>query len=264
MQRRSLLVVEAAYTEGIAQIEAVVSPWQSRVGNGKLVGKFGDRAEQLLSSVRNAFSVRTKGVLTVRDRADRSRQLEEYFLAVISELFRQQLSILQGKSMSGFRNELIKLARREQGSTADEVQQALRKTLFDLRVAATELEIESMGLSATSIQAEASTSLQALSTEFPETAAAKLEEVKKIEKQAKRPNKKKNERAVNIGLNLVGMLRPPGFGNLQGFVGYSTAFLGLPLDLLLGVQNDGDSPEVRFVCLQQKMESIHTPLLLIC
>ena len=40
------------------------------------------------------------------------------------------------------------------------------------------------------------------------------------------------------------MLRPPGFGNLQGYMGYSTSMLGLPLDLLLGVQNDGDSPEV--------------------
>jgi hypothetical protein len=47
-----------------------------------------------------------------------------------------------------------------------------------------------------------------------------------------------------VSLSLVGMLRPPGFGNLQGFVGYATSLLGLPLDLLLGVQNDGDSPEV--------------------
>lgn len=48
----------------------------------------------------------------------------------------------------------------------------------------------------------------------------------------------------NIALNLVGMLRPPGLGNLQGFVGYATSLLGLPLDLMLGVHNDGESPEV--------------------
>ena len=64
-----------------------------------------------------------------------------------------------------------------------------------------------------------------------------------MEKQSKK-SKKKGSRAVNIGLNLVGMLRPPGYGNLQGFVGYATSLLGLPLDLMLGVQNDGDSPEV--------------------
>jgi hypothetical protein len=36
------------------------------------------------------------------------------------------------------------------------------------------------------------------------------------------------------------MLRPPGFGNLQGYLGYATSLLGLPLDLLLGVHNDGN------------------------
>ena len=64
-----------------------------------------------------------------------------------------------------------------------------------------------------------------------------------MDKQTKKPKKKKG-RAVNLGLSLVGMLRPPGYGNLQGFAGYSTGLFGLPLDLLLGVQNDGDSPEV--------------------
>jgi hypothetical protein len=51
-------------------------------------------------------------------------------------------------------------------------------------------------------------------------------------------------KALGVSLSLVGMLRPPGFGNLQGFVGYATSLLGLPWGLLLGVQNDGDSPEV--------------------
>ena len=73
---------------------------------------------------------------------------------------------------------------------------------------------------------------------------------KKHNKKPKKTPKKKGgiglgkNRAVNIGLNLVGMLRPPGFGNLQGFVGYQTGIFGLPLDLLFGVQNDGDSPEI--------------------
>ena len=40
------------------------------------------------------------------------------------------------------------------------------------------------------------------------------------------------------------MFRPPGTGGLQGFAGYSTGIFGLPLELLLGVQNDGDSPDV--------------------
>ena len=243
------------------------------------MGKFGDRVQQLISSVRKAYSTRTAGkhspctscfsfryymshpftsllnyllsfsstiigALTVRDRADRARQLEDYLLTAVTELFRQQLAILQSSTTTSFRRALVKLASSAEGLKPDEEQQALRKALFDLRAAASDMEIESLGLTSAAMQAEMSSSLQALATEFPETAAAKLEEVKKIEKQTKKPAKKKGKRGINPSLNLVGMLRPPGFGNLQGFLGYSTGLLGLPLELLLGVQNDGDSPEI--------------------
>jgi hypothetical protein len=107
----------------------------------------------------------------------------------------------------------------------------------------TATEVALLALSATAAVEEFSNSLQTIATEFPESPSAKLEAVRKMEKQSKK-GKKKGSRAVNIGLNLVGMLRPPGYGNLQGFVGYATSLLGLPLDLMLGVQNDGDSPEV--------------------
>lgn len=244
-QRRSLLAIEAAFTAGIAQIESAVCQWQARVGDGKVVGKFGDRVQQLIGSVRKTYSTRTAGALTVRDRADRARQLEDYLLTAVTELFRQQLAILQSSTTAAFRRSLIQLAGSEAGLAPEEVQQALRKALFDLRASASDLEVESLGLASSAMQAEMSSALQALATEFPETAAARLEEVKKVEKETKKPKKKKGKKALNIALNLVGMLRPPGFGNLQGFVGYNTAFLGLPLDLLLGVQNDGDSPEVR-------------------
>ena len=184
------------------------------------------------------------GALTVRDRADRARQLEDYLLTAVTELFRQQLAILQSSTTTSFRRALVKLAGSTEGLQPDEEQQALRKALFDLRAAASDMEVETLGLTSAAMQAEMSSSLQALATEFPETAAAKLEEVKKIEKQTKKPAKKKGKRGINPSLNLVGMLRPPGFGNLQGFLGYSTGLLGLPLELLLGVQNDGDSPEI--------------------
>jgi hypothetical protein len=86
-----------------------------------------------------------------------------------------------------------------------------------------------------------------MAKEFGESSFGRLEQLKKVEKLAKKQgggSGSKGKRAINLGLNLVGMLRPPGYGNLQGFVGYSTALLGLPLELLMGVHNDGDSPEV--------------------
>ena len=241
--------VEAAYNAGIAQIENAVGHWQVRVGDGKIVGKFGDRVQQLLMSVRKAYNTRTIGTITVRDRAERSRQLEEHLAAAVSVLFTQQLSNLQSSTIMKFRRSLVKLVASPAGLQPEEEQQALRRALFDLRTATSDLEVESLGLSSATLQSEVSIALQALATEFPETAAARLEEVRKVENRTKRPPKTKGQKAINIGLNLVGMLRPPGFGNLQGFLGYTTGLLGLPLELLLGVQNDGDTPEVRKLSL---------------
>ena len=60
---------------------------------------------------------------------------------------------------------------------------------------------------------------------------------------------------LGVSFQLVGMLRPPGFGNLQGYIGYASSLLGFPLDLLLGIQNDGDSPEVRIMMLNRYLDS---------
>ena len=69
--------------------------------------------------------------------------------------------------------------------------------------------------------------------------------MRSMDKLVKKPKKKKGKRAINFVLSLVGMLRPPGYGNLQGFVGYSgLSMFGVPVETLLGVQNDGDAPEV--------------------
>ena len=238
--------IESAYADAVAQIEAIVSQWQARVGSGKVVGKFGDRVGQLVTSVQESFAQNTAGSLAVRERSERARQLDDYLQSAVSELFRQQLSILQTRVVNKFRKTLSNIAAANDEPSADEEQQALRKALFEFTTEASDLEVESLKLSSTATQSEISASLQNLAKAFPETAAARLEAVRKLEKQAKRPSKKKGQRSINIALNLVGMLRPPGFGNLQGFVGYSTGLMGLPLELLLGIQNDGDSPEVCF------------------
>lgn len=242
-QRESLLTIELAYTSCIELIEVATTQWRQRIGSGKVVGKFGTRAQDLLERIQKTFFEKTRGSLMIRERAERSQQLTTAIQAAALSVFRQQLSIAQTKCTADFKKELIALAAADNDSVQNEEQQLLRKAVFSFRSMATELEVDSLGLSATAAVEEFSNSLQTIATEFPESPAAKLEAVRKMEKQSKK-GKKKGSRAVNIGLNLVGMLRPPGYGNLQGFVGYATSLLGLPLDLMLGVQNDGDSPEV--------------------
>ena len=259
-QRQSVYAIESAFAVGIAQSEATFNQWQARIGSGKVVGKFGSRVQELLDSVHKRFMEQTKGSVSVRERAQRARQLRENIESVANVLFRQQISLLQTQITKQFRRSLISLAI-SGGNSEDEAkseaqskeeEQQVRKALFDFRALALELEVESIGLVSNAAQTELSTALQTMATEFPESSFGRLEAVKKLERETKRPKKKgkkgvkgaKGKRAINIGLNLVGMLRPPGYGNLQGFVGYSTALLGLPFEILLGVQNDGDSPEV--------------------
>lgn len=86
---------------------------------------------------------------------------------------------------------------------------------------------------------------------FPESNVAKLAELRKAEAISRKPPRRRKKRGLNIGwkglnvaLDLVGMLRPPGYGNLQGFLAYSAGLLGVPLNIMLGMQNDGDAPEV--------------------
>jgi hypothetical protein len=242
-QRRSLYIVDQAYTNGMTQLESVISQFRSRVGQGKLVGKFNDRVQKLHETVQKAFYDATQGCIMVKERAERAQLLSNSLATSTSNLFRQQLSLAQVKITAEFKDELIKIAQKDSVAD-DEEQQALRKSLFNFRTMIADLEVDIFGLSANEFNEELSTSLQTILTEFPESPAAKLEAARKMEKAAKKPRKKKGERAVNIGLNLVGMLRPPGYGNLQGFCGYSTGLFGLPFDIMLGVQNDGDSPEI--------------------
>jgi hypothetical protein len=227
----------------MTQLESVISQFRSRVGQGKLVGKFNDRVQKLHETVQKAFYDATQGCIMVKERAERAQLLSNSLATSTSNLFRQQLSLAQVKITAEFKDELIKIAQKDSVAD-DEEQQALRKSLFNFRTMIADLEVDIFGLSANEFNEELSTSLQTILTEFPESPAAKLEAARKMEKAAKKPRKKKGERAVNIGLNLVGMLRPPGYGNLQGFCGYSTGLFGLPFDIMLGVQNDGDSPEI--------------------
>jgi hypothetical protein len=240
-ERESLFAVEEAYSAGIAQSEAVMNQWRSRVSNGKVVENFGKRAEALVDDVKKSFFARTLGCRVVRERADRVSLLTMNIRNTAENLLKQQVTILQASTVAAFKKALVKVMRNGGGNEEDE--NALRIAAYEFRAKVGGLESDALGLDASAAISELASSLQMTLKDFPESNQARLESIRLMDRKAKKPKKKKG-RAVNIGLNLVGMLRPPGYGNLQGFAGYATSAFGLPLDLLLGVQNDGDSPEI--------------------
>lgn len=296
-----------AYTAGIAQADSTLARWQQRVSAGGLVGRFADRVAQLVESLRSDFVRRTAGSALVKERGERLRQLQDHALSLATRLQKQQIAALEASVLYSFKRDLLQLLRSAPaplssspaapgngvaaigGEEKDAQDQALRKALFEFKSKAAELESDLLGQAGPAAAAEEQRRLAELAEvletarrEFPESAVAKLEEMRKLEREAARgggggtgrrgrglgkargirPSKGTAQakgskpgllrllpftispRITNVALNLVGMLRPPGLGNLQGFVGYATSLLGLPLEIMLGVQNDGDSPEI--------------------
>ena len=235
--------VEGAVTAATNQVDTVVYQWRERASQGKLVGKFGDRVESLLRAVTDSFLARTLGSAVVRDRAERLTQLKAHVAVAAKVLFQQQMVILAADVVRRFQRDLVQLS--TAGPPTSEAEQLLlRKALFGFKAMSAELEVAALQLAAGEFEAELREDLKKVLADFPKSPAARLVELQRVEREVKRPRKKKGARALNLGLSLVGMFRPPGLGSLQGFTGYSTALLGLPFDILMGVQNDGESAEV--------------------
>ena len=102
-----------------------------------------------------------------------------------------------------------------------------------------ELEVPSLGLTKDIASREMSVKLNEVLTEFPDSPQAQLKRLKQVKKTTSK-ERKPTQRAVDLGLDLVAMIRPDGFGSLQGFAGYQ---LG-GNSITVGVHNDADDPQV--------------------
>lgn len=243
-EKQALLSIESAYTSGLAYLEDYISDWQSRVGSGRLIANFGKRVESLMVLIQKQFRERTLASNLVKERAEKARLLSDTLQISITNLYRQQISILQSKVIGRFRKSIRNQMMKADSVSTDQEKQLLRNSLFEFKNKADELEVPIFGLNIESTQSEFSNSLQTLLKEFPDSAIAKLDSLKKIEKKTRKPAKKPKNRAINLAFSIVGMLRPNGYGNLQGFVNYATGLAGFPIDFLFGFHNDGESPEV--------------------
>jgi len=287
LQKQSLYKIELAYIAGLTQADIIISQWQNRVTSGKLIGKFATRLSELLLNIKNDYN---KNIINnmknnkggsnsiIRERSERLKLLNDYILIAGERLFRQQIIIIEYVIINKFRDNLLLLLQNnnEIESNVDDdsdssnnlresEQNLLRKCIFEYKTKISDLEDEKLNLILTEEKVnEFTTILTTVLSEFPESSIAKLSEIKKIEKQMKKKSKGNNSgrgrkrkgiaKLLGVSFQLVGMLRPPGFGNLQGYIGYASSLLGFPLDLLLGIQNDGDSPEVRIMMLNRYLD----------
>jgi hypothetical protein len=241
---RSLLAVEEACALGMQQIDTKVAQWRSRVNAGKLLGSFGARVTQFAAGVHQAYMARTALSLVVRERATRLKQLREAVRMPVSILHQQQMLILRAQSSAALKVKLENLAESSSGLTKKGMTTALQECINTFRIEANSLTVESFGVENEDSIQNVISSLEKLCQNFPKSSAAKVAAIRRLQREVAAPPPKPS-RGVSMALSLVGLLRPPGGGNFQGFVNYATGVFGFPLDLMLGTINDGEDWEVR-------------------
>ena len=268
----ALCEVEEAYAESLMQAEVALAQMTRRIGDGRFIVNFPQRIARLLTSVLSHFNAQVAGNALVRQRIERTKTLRAFVLSNAERLFQLLLQIQEIEHTNQFNREIVNTFKKFglEGSSGEEeegneeetkkkktkktplseaLKQLVRRKSFDFASSVKQIEDASLGfLVPDSMIKDFSEKLENAAAAFPESPEAKLLELKKMEKQVARPprrgRKKRTFGGIGFSLSLVGMLRPPGYGNLQGFIGYGRPFFGVPVDFLLGIQNDGDSMEV--------------------
>jgi len=260
-----LLVCNSAYIQNARVIRARLAPWKQRVARNLLIEKFGAQASNLYETVLQDYDYETcsvAGGAAASYRLAQRAKLEAALSLGITNLFRKQLSILEQNSIKQLEKKLLQLrkadvltkigakadaeaANARMAKEYDDKAAAIRAAAFSFDNKASDLEVPPLSLNKNAAGRELSSKLDEALSKFDSSPLAQLQDMKLMTKTTSRqaPIKKKQkgtEPSVDIGLSLVAMFRPDGYGNLQGYAGYN---LG-PHSITVGVQNDADSPEV--------------------
>jgi hypothetical protein len=138
-----------------------------------------------------------------------------------------------------FQAQLLRTTSSSEESAFDDSAAAMRTWAYNFDSTMSELEVSSLGLTKDKASREMSAKLNEVLTEFPDSPQAQLKRLKQVKKTTSK-ERKPTQRAVDLGLDLVAMIRPDGFGSLQGFAGYQ---LG-GNSITVGIHNDADDPQV--------------------
>lgn len=226
--------------------------------------KFGTQATTLYNSILQNYDYETcsvAGSAAAGYRLAQRAKLQAALARDIEELFRKQLAICETDALKQLQRKLLQLRKADALSKAspkegkdveeriaqsyDDNAAVVRSTAFAFDTKATELEVPPLSLTKTQASRDATAKFNDALNKFADSPAAQLQDMKLIQRTASRQAQiKKKQRgtepSIDVGLALVAMFRPDGFGNLQGYAGYS---LG-PHSITVGVQNDADSLEV--------------------
>lgn len=236
-----------AHSRQSRSARAKFASWRSRAARELLVDGFGKEAELLRQKTLSTFDAETlsaAGLPTVATyRSEMRKQLQTLVDGAIKDLYSAQVTNLEKKTMKRFRAKLLRNVNNNDMDEASEAIEnnavALRTATFNFETSMEDLEAPALGLSKEKAVRDMTAKLNDELMTFPDSAAAKLKRAKQVKKVVNK-ERKPSERAIAFGLDLVAMLRPDGFGSLQGFAGYQLE----GNSLTFGVHNDADDPQV--------------------
>lgn len=231
-----------AYDKQARTARAKISAWRARVGRGLWIDSFGREAESLRKRVLGAFDTETlsaSGLLVVASyRLELRKQLQSLIDSALEELFETQVVNLEKSTLKRLQGQLLKTLNDPAEQVIDSNAAALRHVTFSFESIMDDLEVPLLGLTKEKAVRAVSSKLNDALMTFPDSPAAKIKRTKQVDKVVNK-EKKPSQRAVDFGVDVVAMLRPDGFGSLQGFAGYQ---LG-GNSLTVGVHNDADDPQ---------------------
>lgn len=239
---RAFVTVGDALTKHSRSARAKIAQWKSRVARGLWVEGFGAEAEAMRKRILGSFDSETlaaAGLPTVAPyRLEMRAQLVSVVDSSIRELFADQLSNLEKSTLKKFRALLLKEMDVPPEDAPAENAAAIRSALFSFDNTLSDIAVPSLSLTKDKPSRDMEAKLTDEVMTFPDSPAAQIKRTKKVTKVTNK-EKKPGQRSIDFGLDLVAMLRPDGFGSLQGFAGYN---LG-GNSITFGIHNDADDPQ---------------------
>lgn len=240
---QAFVAVGNAFNKQSRTARARIAAWKSRVARGLWVDGFGPSAEGLRKKVLGTFDGETLSAaglpLVAPYRLEMRSQLQSLLDVALQEIFAEQIANLERATLKRFTRQLLQTLDEPAESVVDSNAALLRKEAFTFETVVDDLQVPSLGLTKDRPVRIMSAKLNDALMTFPDSPVAKIQRTKKVSKVVKR-ERKPSQRAIDIGLDLVAVLRPDGFGSLQGFCGYQ---LG-GNSLTFGIHNDADDPQV--------------------
>jgi len=243
----AILACNDAYSRATRLSRGKIASWKHRVSRNLLVPSFGSHADALLSRTLDVFDRDTMAAAGLpRAGAERliiRKKLQDRMEGLLETLFIDQMNILGKNTLKKFQATLLRKMDKDSFDASkffESNAEALRTAAFAFDKAASSLEVPSQPALTKSMGVQdMNGKLNNALLTFPDSPAAKIKSMKKIEQTVSK-KKEPSEGSIDIALDVVAMIRPDGFGNLQGFAGYQ---LG-PHSVTVGVHNDADEPSV--------------------